>query len=166
METDKNIRYVMKKLLLLIAAITTCSLTFQSCLSDTDDKSDATCWFCGNIDSIGFTDPADSVFIPCIVNALGSTTLAVAGDNSWFSTFAAGEDINLVLYECRKQAISDYSNKLNGITGNMLREQAQTYNGDTLSVDSLDAFTVKYGLYDSYLTNAGFTKISEYYKNY
>ena len=156
----------MKKLLLLIAAIVTCSLTFQSCLSDNDDKADATCWFFGNIDSIGLTDPADSVFIPCIVNALGSTTLSVAGNNSWFSTFAAGEDINLVLYECRKQAITDYSNKLNGITSNMLREKAQSYNGDTLSVDSLDAFTVKYGLYDPNTTSAGILKISEYYKNY
>lgn len=156
----------MKKLLLLIAAIVTCSLTFQSCLDDTDDKADATCWFFGNIDSIGLTDPADSVFIPCIVKALCSPTLSAVGDSSLFSTTAVGDFLEQAIYECRVQAHTEYSNKLNGISGNVLRAKAQSYNGDSLNVDSLDAFTVKYGLYDFSTTSAGFLKISEYYKNY
>ena len=68
--------------------------------------------------------------------------------------------------QVRVQAHTEYSNKLNGISGNVLRAKAQSYNGDSLNVDSLDAFTVKYGLYDFSTTSTGFLKISEYYKNY
>ncbi len=158
----------MRKFLLTAALLCACTFTLQSCLDGDNDKATATCAYFAVPDSIGLTDPADSAFILPICDALASKTMALVGTESEFTESAESENqmVDYAIYKCHQQADAKYKALVTASTGAQLRSVIRTNTNDSICVDSLDEFTVRFALYSSAAMNSNMILIQRYTKNY
>lgn len=136
----------MKKLFFTASLLVASIFTFQSCIDD-DINNDFTCPFYGIIDSINFNDLNDTTFSRCIVLALSSESFPISGNLSQFEITGKGSTIDLAIYNCINDAETKYEGIVKSSLENNVRNEISKYTGDTLNVDTLNSFTVHYGLY-------------------
>lgn len=156
---------VMRKLIWACALILS-AMIVGSCSVETDDDSYATVTYWGECDSIVFTDSCDTVFGKYIYRVITSKKVPLVGDSSLFQEKgkANQSDPSAAISVCNLQAIKTYDNMLATATSSHLRSELAIAVGDTLDIDSLDAFKIYYGLYG--FVNSSSQWVASYQKYY
>ncbi len=148
----------MKKIFYLIGALSISMAVFTSCLESDGNSAEATIEFGSRMDSITFSDPADTVFTSAIDTALQEmgvlSTFNSAGIPSVLFKEHASVDVSSIPYAVMKaveQANTTYKKKLDGATRDQLIRYIQVAKTPApLPVDSLGAFKVNLGLIYTY----------------
>ena len=109
----------MNKYLSFCAVLLLVATAFISCsLDDTDNHAEAEVSYGGVLDSLTFTDKADTAYYRLIEEALGSEKLKVVGNASLFSEKAKVENasISIAVAFCDSMAYDYYVRVLQGVT--------------------------------------------------
>ena len=138
----------MKKLFLavLLMAVTLAGIT--SC--EDDNSASASVHYEGCLSGITFDDSSDVDYYYYIHEALASRSIGLVDSLSIFKE-EANVDYSSVLMavaQCDAQAVSTYQNKLSAVKRADVISAMQV--PDSLSLDSLDGFTITYSLYSGY----------------
>lgn len=156
----------MKKLM-WVCAVAVSTMIFGACSVDTNDDSYATVSYWGVCDSIVFADTCDTVFGKYIYDVVASKNVPLTGDSSIFQESGhstVSSDQNAAILVCNLQAVKTYDNMLMTATSSHIRSELTKFVGDTLDVDSLDAFKIYYSLYGFIESSAQW--VSSYMKEY
>ena len=108
----------MKKYLSIFTALLMVAFICSSCVDDADNHAEAEVHYAGVVDSIHFTDQADTAFYKLINEALYGEKLKVAGNASVFSKKANLDNANVAMAVayCDSMAHADYQKILQAIT--------------------------------------------------
>lgn len=120
----------MKKIVLFITSLLLTSVIVTSCLSEKDNSTEATIYYIGVIDSLKYTNPADSVWEDNIKEAL--TKLEI--ENYIFKETAT-VDVAIQSYavqQCNLQAGETFNNKLNKLSLSSVKTAIYNAHADSL----------------------------------
>lgn len=137
----------MKKLILASIALIIGTFTMQSCLSDDDKQSEATCSYIAGLDSIGFSNPADTIYIQAIYDAMASKEMQLVDANSMFQTSSKATTYESAIHHCHNLAIEQYKERILAAGTKQLKNIIRINTNDSLDVSKLGDFTVKYSLF-------------------
>ena len=108
----------MKKLFSFSVVLLFATLTCTSCLDDNDNHAEAEISYAGAVDSIHFTDQADTAYHQLIYEALYSEKLKVAGNASVFTEKAKVNSGSMIMAVavCDSMASEDYVKLLRNVS--------------------------------------------------
>ena len=119
----------MKKIVLLITTLVLTSVIATSCLKEEDNSTEATIYYIGVVDSIKYSEPADSMWEDNIKEAL--TKLEIA---NYIFKETATVDVAIQSYavqQCNLQAGETFNNKLQKISLSAIKSTIYNNHADS-----------------------------------
>ena len=156
----------MKKLILASIAIIFGTFAMQSCLGDDDNQSEATCNYIGALDSIGFNNPADTIYVQAIYDAMKSKEMGLVDVNSMFQTSNKAANYESAIRHCHNAAIEQYQQRILDASTKQLKSIIRYNTDDSLDLSTLGGFTVKYALYGYSPFDTEYQLLAKYIKTY
>lgn len=125
----------MRKIVFICTALLMAAITFTSCLDDDDNTAEATVSYVGVLDSLQFTDQADTAFQMLIAEAIYSERIKLAGTNSVFSETAKVNSSSSYYASavCDSMANDDYIKVLQNVSLYDIKDAIYTAHKDSLN---------------------------------
>ena len=156
----------MKKLIFAFIALILGTLVMQSCLGDDDHDAEVSCSYIGALDSIAFINPADSIYVQAIYDAMASKGMLLVDANSMFEVSDKGNTYDAAVRHCHNKAIEQYQQRILAASTKQLKNIIRSNTSDSLDVSKLGGFTVKYALYGYTPFYTDYMLITTYLKTY